>query len=102
MIKIGSQHLDALKDGRQIVKARHRQRLRFAAYQTKFSHLLGLACAAAVIRWGPNASSDRLRVSAHCTSCGTKGATIQRPGRAGTHISFEPFPTNGIDVVIGE
>ena len=48
MIKIGSQHLNALTDGRQVFKARHRQRLRFAAYQTKFSHLLGLACAAAV------------------------------------------------------
>ena len=48
MIKTGSQHLDALKDGRQIFKARNRQGLRFGGYQTKFSHLLSLACAAAI------------------------------------------------------
>jgi hypothetical protein len=34
------------------------------------------------------------RVTPHCTSCGTKGATIQRPGWAGNHIGFCPFPTD--------
>jgi hypothetical protein len=57
-------------------------------------HHAPLACAVAVIRWGPNASSDRLRISARFTSCGGKGATLQRPGWAGNHISFEPFPTS--------
>jgi hypothetical protein len=34
--------------------------------------------------------------SAQCargTSCGSKGATIQRPGWAGKDIGFQPFPT---------
>src|SRR5215472_7418164 len=57
-------------------------------------HHAPLACAVAVIRWGQNASSDKLRACARCTSCGGKGATIQRPGWAGNHIGFEPFPTS--------
>jgi hypothetical protein len=55
-------------------------------------HHAPLACAVAVILWGPEASSDRLRAGARCTSCGRKGATIQRPGWAGNHIGFYPFP----------
>jgi hypothetical protein len=43
---------------------------------------LPLACAVAVIRWGADASSDRLRQRARCTSCGNKGATIQHPAGA--------------------
>jgi hypothetical protein len=46
----------------------------------------------AVILWGPNASSDKLRASARCTRCGGKGATLQRPGWAGNNIGFYPFP----------
>src|SRR5262249_58446391 len=60
-------------------------------------HHAPLACAVAVIRWGPNASSDKLRARARCTNCGTKGATIQRPGWAGNHIGFEPFLTSIAD-----
>jgi hypothetical protein len=45
-----------------------------------------LACAVAVILWGPDASSDRLRACARCSSCVSKGATLQRPGWA--------FPTD--------
>ena len=56
-----------------------------------------LACAVAVILWGPDASSDKLRAGARCTSCGGKGATLQRPGWAGNHIGFYPFPTNAAD-----
>jgi hypothetical protein len=55
-------------------------------------HHAPLACAVAVILWGPDASSDKLRSGARCTNCGSKGATIQRPGWAGNHIGFEPFP----------
>jgi hypothetical protein len=44
--------------------------------------------------WGPDASSDKLRAGARCTSCGGKGATLQRPGWAGNHIGFYPFPTS--------
>jgi hypothetical protein len=39
------------------------------------------------------ASSDKLRACARCTSCGGKGATLQRPGWAGNHVGFYPFPT---------
>ena len=51
----------------------------------------------AVILWGPDASSDKLRAGARCTSCGGKGATLQRPGWAGNHIGFYPFPTEIAD-----
>jgi hypothetical protein len=56
-------------------------------------HHAPLACAVAVILWGPDASSDKLRAGARCISCGRKGATLQRPGWAGNHIGFYPFPT---------
>jgi len=56
-----------------------------------------LACAIAVILWGPNAPSDKLRAGARCTSCGSKGATLQHPGWAGNHIGFCPFPTSNAD-----
>ena len=32
---------------------------------------------------GGRTPSDKLRARAHCTSCGTKGAAVQRPRRAG-------------------
>jgi hypothetical protein len=51
-----------------------------------------LACAVAVIRWGPSASSDKLRQCTRCTGCGSKGATIQHPGWGGNSIGFLPFP----------
>jgi hypothetical protein len=47
--------------------------------------------------WGPNASSDKLRAGARCTSCGGKGAALQRPGWAGNHIGFYAFPSNAAD-----
>ena len=53
-----------------------------------------LPCAVAVIRWGPDASSDKPRTGARCTSCGQKGASLQRPGWAGNHIGFCPFPVD--------
>jgi hypothetical protein len=51
-----------------------------------------LACVVAVIRWGPNTSSDKLRRCARCTACGNKGATIQHPGWGGNDVGFLPFP----------
>jgi len=44
-----------------------------------------------------DASSDKLRAGARCTSCGGKGATLQRQGWAGNHIGFYPFPTEIAD-----
>jgi hypothetical protein len=38
-----------------------------------------------------------LRAGARCTSCGSKGATVQRPGWAGNNVGFYPFPTNIAD-----
>jgi hypothetical protein len=48
---------------------------------------------AVAVMWGPDASSDKLRAGARCTCCGGRGATLQRPGWAGNHIGFYPFPT---------
>jgi hypothetical protein len=59
----------------------------------KCPHHAPLACAVPVIRWGANASSDKLRQCARCTACGHKGATIQHPGWGGADIGFLPFPT---------
>ena len=56
-------------------------------------HHAPLACAVAVIRWGADVSSDRLRQRARCSACGKKGATIQHPGWGGNHVGFLPFPT---------
>ena len=57
-------------------------------------HHAPLACAVPVILWGPDASSDKLRAGARCTGCGGKGATLQRPGWAGNHTGFYPFPAD--------
>jgi hypothetical protein len=38
------------------------------------------ACAVAVIRRGPDASTDELCAGARWTTCGTEGAMLQRPG----------------------
>jgi hypothetical protein len=57
-------------------------------------HHAPLACAVAVIRWGPNTSSDKLRQSARCTACGHKGATLQHPGWGGADVGFLPFPSD--------
>ena len=56
-------------------------------------HHAPLACAVAVIRWGPGASSDRLRERSRCTACGTKGARLQHPNWGGSDVGFLAFPT---------
>ena len=58
----------------------------------KGRHHAPLACVVAVIRWGPNTSSDKLRRCARCTACGNKGATIQHPAWGGNDVGFLPFP----------
>jgi hypothetical protein len=65
-------------------------------------HRAPLACAVPVILWGPDASSDTLRAGARCTNCGGKGATLQRPGWAGNHIGFYPFPMSIADEMCKE
>jgi len=61
-------------------------------------HHAPLACAVAIILWGPDASSDKLRAGARCTSRGCKGATLQRPGWAGNHVGFQPRFASKSDV----
>jgi hypothetical protein len=61
-------------------------------YCEKCSHRAPMALVPLIIRWGAEASSDRLRERARCTKCGHRGATLQHPGWAGTHIGFQPFP----------
>ena len=58
----------------------------------EMSHRAPMAFVPLIIRWGAEASSDQLRQCARCTKCGHKGATLQHPGWAGTHIGFQPFP----------
>jgi Transposase len=48
------------------------------------------------IRWGVDASSDRLRQRARCSSCGNNGATIQHPGWGGNDVGFLPFPVSDL------
>jgi hypothetical protein len=52
------------------------------------------ACAVAVIRWGADAPSDKLRQCARCTGCGSKGATLKHPTWGGNSIGFMPFPVD--------
>ena len=61
-------------------------------YCEKCLHHAPMALVPLIIRWGAETSSDRLRQRARCTKCGHKGATLQHPGWAGTHIGFQPFP----------
>jgi len=39
----------------------------------------GGAGAPVIIRWGGEASTDRLRARARCTACGGKGASLRHP-----------------------
>jgi len=61
-------------------------------YCEKCLHHAPMALVPLIIRWGADTSSDRLRQCARCTKCGHKGATLQHPGWAGTHVGFQPFP----------
>jgi|SRR5580692_8317494 hypothetical protein len=61
-------------------------------YCEKCLHHAPMALVPLIIRWGAEASSDQLRQRARCTKCGHRGATLQHPGWAGTHIGFQPFP----------
>jgi hypothetical protein len=45
-----------------------------------------------LIRWGMDASSDRLRASARCSRCGRKGAVIQRPSWSVRDGDWQRFP----------
>jgi hypothetical protein len=44
----------------------------------KCLHKAPVAIAPFVIRWGPDASSDKLRNAIRCTVCGTKGGSLHK------------------------
>jgi hypothetical protein len=39
-----------------------------------------------IIRWGADASSDRLRANARCVKCGKRGADLQHPSARDSDI----------------
>ena len=45
-----------------------------------------------IIRWGPDASSDRLRASVRCSVCGCKGADLQHASWGGSSTGWAPYP----------
>jgi hypothetical protein len=59
-------------------------------------HRAPMAFAPLVIRWGPDASSDRLRRSARCTKCGHKGASLRHPSWVDMVVGVQPFPTDAL------
>lgn len=54
-------------------------------------HFCPVTLAPFVIRWGPDASSDRLRNAARCERCGTKGAVLQHPSWTGSETGFQTY-----------
>ena len=55
-------------------------------------HYVPVALTPIIILLGEDASSDRLRHSARCSKCGSKGATIQLPSWASEDVGYQPFP----------
>jgi hypothetical protein len=47
-----------------------------------------------MIRWGANASSDKLTRGARYSAFGHKGATLQHPGWIDAQVGFAPFPAD--------
>jgi hypothetical protein len=62
-------------------------------YCEKSLHRAPVAFVPLMIRWGADASSDKLRRCARCAACGHKGATLQHPGWAGANVGFQSFPS---------
>jgi hypothetical protein len=55
-------------------------------------HCTPLALVPLMIRWSPDASTDRLRACALCTRCGARGANTTVPSWAGQDVGWAPFP----------
>jgi hypothetical protein len=57
--------------------------------QNDCTHKAPMAFVPLIIRWGPDASSDRLRQSARCTRCGGRGrcAVVRKTVREGLKIT---------------
>jgi len=54
-------------------------------------HRALMALTSAIVRWGPDASSDVLRQRVRCSKCGSKGATPQIPSWVELEIGLAPF-----------
>ncbi len=59
----------------------------------KCPHYAPMAFTAAVIRWGPNTTGDKLRQCARCGARCHKGATLQHPGWVGGNVGLHPALT---------
>jgi hypothetical protein len=57
-----------------------------------------MALAPLIIRWGPDASTDKLRQSARCTRCGHKGATLQAVSWGGMGGGYKPVDQSSASV----
>jgi hypothetical protein len=63
-------------------------------YCERCQHHSPVAFVPLMIRWGANASSDKLRHCARCSVCGHKCATLQHPGWVDANVGFQPFPAD--------
>jgi len=54
----------------------------------------GGAGAPVIIRWGGEASTDRLRARARCTACGGKGASLRHPSWTDSAGGWAMFPAS--------
>jgi len=63
--------------------------------QNDCTHYAPMAFVPLMIRWGADASSDRLRQAARCTRCGGKGAMLMHPSYVDRIVGFQPFPARG-------
>jgi len=55
-------------------------------------HYAPMAYVPLMIRWGLDASSDKLRACARCSKCGRKGATLTTPSWINSDTRTAPFP----------
>ncbi len=62
-------------------------------------HYVPVALTPIIILLGEDASSDRLRHSARCSKCGSKGATIQLPSWASEGVGYQPFPADASKMI---
>jgi len=59
--------------------------------QNDCTHYAPMAFVPLMIRWGADASSDRLRQAARCTRCGGKGAMLMHPSYVDRIVGFQQF-----------
>jgi hypothetical protein len=50
------------------------------------------------VRWGEDASSDKIRDNLVCEVCGHRGVELTHASFGGKHIGWSPFPGEGVEV----